>query len=92
VADGRATANGVLAGSVLTLDKALRNFVAFTGATVTDALPLLTRNPAAMTGLGDLAGGLRVGGPADLLALGEDGALVASVIGGRLQGGTSSGG
>jgi N-acetylglucosamine-6-phosphate deacetylase len=92
VADGRATADGVLAGSVLTLDKALRNFVAFTGANVEDALPLLTRNPAAMSGFSDLAGGLRVGGPADLLALGEGGALVASVIRGRLQGGVSSGG
>ena len=52
VKEGRATADGVLAGSVLTLDRALANFVAFTGATVDQALRLLTANPAAMTGPG----------------------------------------
>jgi N-acetylglucosamine-6-phosphate deacetylase len=85
VEKGRATANGVLAGSVLTLDRALSNFVAFTGATVENALPLVTRNPAAMTGLDADAGSLRVGGPANLVVLGEGGALVASVIGGQLR-------
>jgi N-acetylglucosamine-6-phosphate deacetylase len=92
VADGRATANGVLAGSVLTLDRALKNFVGFTGVSVENALPLVTQNPAAMTGFGEAAGSLRVGGAADLVALGEDGALIASAIGGELRGGISSGG
>ena len=89
VADGRATADGVLAGSVLTLERALKNFVAFTGTTVENALPLVTRNPAAMTGFGDSAGTLRMGGPANLVAIGADGALAASIIGGRLQHGVS---
>jgi N-acetylglucosamine-6-phosphate deacetylase len=82
VAGGRAMANGVLAGSVLTLDRALRNFVSFTGATVEHALPLVTRNPAAMTGFGEAAGALRVNGTADFVALAVDGALTAAVIGG----------
>ena len=89
VADGRATADGVLAGSVLTLERALKNFVAFTETTVENALPLVTRNPAAMTGFGDSAGTLRMGGPANLVAIGADGALAASIIGGRLQHGVS---
>jgi len=84
VANGRASLNGVLAGSVLTLDRALCNFVAYAGATVEDALPLLTRNPAAMTGFGDEAGSLHVGGRADFVAVAEDGALVASVVGGKV--------
>ena len=87
VANGRAMADGVLAGSVLTLDRALRNFVAFTGVSVESALPLVTQNPAAMTGFGEAAGTLRVGGAANLVALGADGSLVASVIGGKIQGG-----
>ena len=45
VANGRATADGVLAGSVLTLDRALANFVRFTGATVEQSLPLRRRQP-----------------------------------------------
>ena len=85
VANGKATANGVLAGSVLTLDKALKNFVAFTGASLPAALPLLTRNPAAMTGFEGDCGQIRLGGRADFVALGGDGALTASVIGGRIQ-------
>ena len=46
VAGGQAMANGVLAGSVLTLDRALANFIVFTGAPLDHALRLLTANPA----------------------------------------------
>jgi N-acetylglucosamine-6-phosphate deacetylase len=83
VEGGKAMANGVLAGSVLTLDKALRNFLAFTGAPLEQALRLLTANPAAMTGLGCRAGSLAVGQPANLVAMDEAGKLMASLVGGR---------
>ena len=83
VAGGKAVANGVLAGSVLTLDKALENFVAFTGAPLHQALRLLTANPAAMIGLGASAGSLAVGRPANLVAVDETGKLMASLVGGR---------
>jgi N-acetylglucosamine-6-phosphate deacetylase len=59
-------AGGVLAGSVLTLDRALANFVEFTAAPVEQALRLVTVNPAAMTRLGDRVGTVVVGGPANL--------------------------
>ncbi len=85
VADGRATANGVLAGSVLTLNRALTNFIQFTGVGVEDALPLLTRNPAAMTGFAADAGSLEIGNPATLVALDLAGALLASVVRGQVQ-------
>jgi N-acetylglucosamine-6-phosphate deacetylase len=84
VANGRASVNGVLAGSILTLDQALSNFVAFTGATVTDAIPLLTSNPAVMTGFTDQAGTMRIGGRANFVAIAQDGALIASVVGGEV--------
>jgi N-acetylglucosamine-6-phosphate deacetylase len=83
VADGKATADGVLAGSVLTLDRALANFVQFTGATVEEGLPLLSGNPARMTGLEDQAGAVAVGGMADLVAVNADGCLVGSIVGGE---------
>jgi N-acetylglucosamine-6-phosphate deacetylase len=83
VANGRAMARGVLAGSVLTLDRALSNFVAFTGSTVERGLPLLTANPAAMTGLSKHAGSLSVGQPANLVAVDASGRLVGSVMGGE---------
>jgi N-acetylglucosamine-6-phosphate deacetylase len=83
VANGRATANGMLAGSVLTLDRALANFVKFTGAPLELALRLVTANPAAMTGLGAQAGSLAVGQPANLVAVDAAGKLVASIIDGQ---------
>lgn len=84
VADGRALLPGaVLAGSVLTLDRALANFMEFTGAGLEQALRLATANPAAMTGLEDQAGSLAVGAAANLIALDAKGRLAGSVIGGQ---------
>jgi N-acetylglucosamine-6-phosphate deacetylase len=83
VANGKATAGGVLAGSVLTLDRALANFIEFTGAPLDQALRLLTANPAAMTGLNDQAGSLAVGQPANLVAVDAAGRLVASIQNGQ---------
>ncbi|HTW82316.1 MAG TPA: N-acetylglucosamine-6-phosphate deacetylase [Terracidiphilus sp.] len=86
VANGHATARGVLAGSVLTLDRALENFVAFTGATVDEGLQLLTVNPAAMTGFCDEVGTIAVGRRANLVAIDGKGKLLASIHNGELAG------
>jgi N-acetylglucosamine-6-phosphate deacetylase len=83
VADGKASFGEVLAGSVLSLDKALTNFLAFTGASVEQGLRLLTANPAAMTGFGDRAGSLALGAAANLVAVDADGKLLASFLNGR---------
>jgi N-acetylglucosamine-6-phosphate deacetylase len=83
VAQGRAMAGGVLAGSVLTLDRALANFLEFTGAPLELALRLLTVNPAAMTGVGEQAGSLAVGQSANLVAVDRAGKLVGSVVHGK---------
>jgi N-acetylglucosamine-6-phosphate deacetylase len=84
VANGRAMAGGVLAGSVLTLDRALVNFLSFTGATLEQGLRLMTANPAAMTGLGSQAGRLAVGQPANLVVVNPNGKLAASFLNGQL--------
>jgi N-acetylglucosamine-6-phosphate deacetylase len=84
VANGRAMCDGVLAGSVLTLDRALSNFLAFTGATLEQGLRLLTGNPAALTGFEAEAGSLAPGSPANLVAVSPDGHLAASFVNGIL--------
>lgn len=84
VAHGRAMAKGVLAGSVLTLDRALVNFLAFTGATLEQGLRLITGNPARLTGFDAQAGALAVGGPANLVAVGPEGTLAAAFLNGQL--------
>jgi N-acetylglucosamine-6-phosphate deacetylase len=82
VANGKATLGDVLAGSVLTLDRALENFLRFTGAPLEQALRLLTANPAAMIGFSHQAGSLAVGQPANLVAVDATGQLVGSVVNG----------
>jgi N-acetylglucosamine-6-phosphate deacetylase len=61
---------GKLAGSTLTLDRALRNIVNL-GIPLADALRMLTLNPATLLGLEFKKGSLRPGADADILLLDE---------------------
>jgi N-acetylglucosamine-6-phosphate deacetylase len=63
-------AEGRLAGSTLTLDRALRNVVAL-GATLADAVRMLTLNPATLLGIEFKKGALRAGADADIVLLNE---------------------
>jgi len=63
-------AEGTLAGSTLTLDRALRNIVAL-GVLLPDAVRMLTLNPASLLGIEFKKGSLRVGADADILLLDE---------------------
>jgi N-acetylglucosamine-6-phosphate deacetylase len=83
VADGRATSDGVLAGSVLTMDRAIENFFGFTGAPLATVAQLATRNPAALAGFDQQHGAIAAGRRADLIALSPEGKLVATCIAGR---------
>jgi N-acetylglucosamine-6-phosphate deacetylase len=76
-------AAGVLAGSVLSLDQAVRNLVAFTGCAVPDAVATVTSTPADLLGLAD-RGRLATGARADVTVLDPDLAVVATVIGGEV--------
>ena len=61
-------AQGKLAGSTLTLDRALRNVVAL-GVPLGSALRMVTANPAQQLGLGSRKGILAAGADADLVFL-----------------------
>src|SRR5215469_8752653 len=61
---------GKLAGSTLTLDRALRNIVNL-GTPLPDALRMLTLNPATLLGLEFKKGSLRAGADADIILLDE---------------------
>jgi N-acetylglucosamine-6-phosphate deacetylase len=63
-------AEGRLAGSTLTLDRALRNIVGL-GVPLADAVRMLTLNPAALLGIEFKKGTLRTGADADILLLDE---------------------
>jgi len=62
---------GVLAGSTLTLDRALRNIVRV-GASLPEAVRMLTLNPASLLGIEFKKGSLRCGADADILLLNDE--------------------
>lgn len=64
-------ADGNLAGSTLTLDRALRNIVGL-GIPLAGAVRMLTLNPAALLGIEFKKGALRTGADADIVLLDEN--------------------
>lgn len=83
VEDGRCTHAGVLAGSVLTMDRAVSNFAAFTHLPLSTVSRMAAHNPAALTGFDQDYGSIAAGRRADLVAFAPEGQLAATCIAGR---------
>ncbi len=86
VSNGRCTSAGspgVLAGSVLTMDQAVRNFSVFTGADLAISAQMAGSNPAALMGLGERWGLLEEGREANLVALSPEGRILQCFRSGR---------
>lgn len=82
VANGTCSSGGVLAGSVLTMDRAVANMQRFTGVHLATAVRLATRNPSRMLGM---AGGeVAVGSEANLNLFDADGHFAGSIVRGQL--------
>jgi N-acetylglucosamine-6-phosphate deacetylase len=79
---------GRLAGSALTLDLAVRNLVAFTGAEPSAALVAASATPARVIREPD-RGEISVGAAADLVILDDALEVVATIVGGRIAFGPS---
>ena len=77
-------ADGTLAGSILTMDQALVNFLAATGLGLASAWPVTSRTPAHALGLAHEFGSLALGYHGDLVLLDADLAVVATVVGGQV--------
>ena len=80
---GVCLADGVLAGSVLTLDRAVRRLRELTRADLATAVRLASANPARMLGLAGV-GDVRVGELANLNRYGADGELAETYLAGEL--------
>lgn len=83
VKDGKATAGGSLAGSVLTMDRAVRNVTQFAGWSLQNAVRAATLNPARAVGLAASQGVLAAGASADFIVLSAAGEVLKTVVGGR---------
>ena len=84
VSNGRCEYQGKLAGSVLTLDRAIRNVMSFAGWQLQQAVKLATLNPAQRLGISDQRGLLAAGRRADLVVLTPEGQVAHTIIGGEI--------
>ena len=86
VADGKASvtsATGTLAGSVLTIDRAVENLQTFTGCGLETAVRAASSQPARMLGVSDNIANLRVGQPANFNQYSPTGLLQATYLRGQ---------
>ncbi|MDM8519105.1 N-acetylglucosamine-6-phosphate deacetylase [Anaerolineales bacterium HSG6] len=77
-------ANGTLAGSILAMDEALRNLIAYTACSLKEALPTITSTPARLLGLSDTIGQVAVGYHADLALLTPDYQVAMTIAQGNI--------
>ncbi len=73
-----------LAGSILTMDQAVRNVIEFTGCSVAEALTMATQTPAAVLNVAQRKGQLCPGFDADITLLDHDLHVVGTVVQGTI--------
>jgi N-acetylglucosamine-6-phosphate deacetylase len=86
VKDGKCLSDGVIAGSVLTMDRAVRNVMKFGNWDLQRAVRAATLNPARVSGLAN-TGKLQAGAEADLVVLSPSGEVRKTIV----RGGVNSG-
>ncbi len=75
---------GILAGTTLTINRAVRNFAAFTGCALPEAVRCATLNPAQLLGIEERKGSLALGKDADLVVFDEEFTVHYTILGGRI--------
>jgi N-acetylglucosamine-6-phosphate deacetylase len=83
VREGRCTSNGTLAGSVLTLDRGVQNFMEFTGAGLSTAVSAASRNPSQLMGIDDNWGSLDVDRKANITVLSPAAEVIQTFLAGN---------
>jgi N-acetylglucosamine-6-phosphate deacetylase len=81
VQDGKCMANGKLAGSVLTMDRAVRNLARFAEWDLPQAVTAASQNPARVARIPN-KGVLAVGADADFVVLSREGEVLRTFVGG----------
>ncbi|MGQ9525517.1 MAG: N-acetylglucosamine-6-phosphate deacetylase [Armatimonadota bacterium] len=76
--------DGTIASSMLTMNRAVRNTVAFAGVSLSDAAVMASLVPAEVCGVSGKKGSIEVGKDADLAIMDGDFAVWATVVGGEV--------
>jgi N-acetylglucosamine-6-phosphate deacetylase len=75
--------NGTIAGSILTLNRAVMNACVFGALSLNDALKMATTNPARVLGLWNI-GSLNVGADADIVVMDDAGDVSLTMVAGNI--------
>lgn len=82
---GRATLNdGTLAGSILTLNKAIKNFYEYSGASLNEVVNMATLNPAKILNIHHITGSIEEGKSADLVLVDQNFNVLKTIIAGEI--------
>jgi N-acetylglucosamine-6-phosphate deacetylase len=73
----------ILAGSVLTLNRAIKNMIEWTGVTISQAVNMASLNPARVLGLGGRIGSVEIGKDANLVLFDQDFNVLDTVFKGK---------
>jgi len=76
--------DGTLAGSVLTMDKAVRNMVTKAGISLQEAVQMASYNPAKSLGIDDKKGSLKPGKDADIVILNKNFEAELTMVSGQV--------
>lgn len=77
-------ADGTLAGSTLTLDRAVYNMIHLVGIPLPEAVRMATLNPAQAIGIQDSKGSIDIGKDADLIIFDEQVKVLTAMVGGKV--------
>jgi N-acetylglucosamine-6-phosphate deacetylase len=77
-------ADGVLAGSVLSMDQAVRNICQLTGVTLPEAIAMASTNPARVIGQSHFTGSLEPGNDADIVVCDDEANVWLTMVQGQV--------
>ena len=83
--DAKLVSNGVRAGSTLTMGRALKKLLEYTGRPLDEILPVLTENPARLMGMFHRIGSIEKGKRANLVFLDQENNVVKTMVDGRFS-------
>ena len=77
--------DGCLAGSIMTMDKAISNFINHTETSLKDTIRMATYNPAVAIGMSNKKGEIKSGMDADITVFSDDLDIKLTIVEGKIE-------